>query len=161
MVPRAAELRAQLGLDPHPEGGWYREIFRSTAEVMPADERGLRSALTAIHFLLTKGQFSAWHVVKSDECWHFGEGDPLELLLFEPTGRVRSRIELGRSSDAQQHMAVVPAGCWQAARPLGEYSLMQCVVGPGFDFNDFALIRDSDDHRRMAEQELAGWRNFL
>jgi predicted cupin superfamily sugar epimerase len=161
MNPRAAEFRAQLGLDPHPEGGWYREIFRSPAEVIPADGRGPRSALTAIHFLLTKGQFSAWHVVTSDECWHFGEGDPLELLLFEPASRTRSRIELGRASEAQQLMAVVPAGCWQAARPLGEYSLVQCVVGPGFDFGDFSLIRDSNDDRRMAEQELAGWRNFL
>ena len=77
MHDRAAELIRELRLEPHPEGGYFREVFRSPQKVKPLDERPERSALTTIHFLLLKGQHSRWHRVASDEAWHFYEGDPL------------------------------------------------------------------------------------
>ena len=101
-----------------------------------------RDALTAIYFLLSAGAYSRWHRVLADEAWHFFEGDPLELLwLDEARGdcvrRVLSDVEAER-----RPLAVVPAGCWQAARPMGAYALVGCSVGPGFDFADFALLAD-------------------
>ena len=80
MHVRAEELIATLGLRPHPEGGFFREIFRSSTLVTPADGRGPRSALTTIYFLLTEGTHSRWHHVISDEVWHLYEGGPLEVL---------------------------------------------------------------------------------
>jgi uncharacterized protein len=82
MHPRAAELITTLGLQPHPEGGFYRQIFRSAVQVNPMDPRGPRAALTTIYFLLPEGTFSRWHQVASDEVWHLYEGGPLELLEF-------------------------------------------------------------------------------
>ena len=79
MRKRAKELISELDVKPHPEGGYFREIFRSKHKVQPLDERSARSALTTIYFLLTKGQYGRWHWVASDEMWHFSEGDPLEL----------------------------------------------------------------------------------
>src|SRR5918997_754253 len=95
MHPRAAELIASLDLRPHPEGGFYREIFRSDALVTPADGRGPRAALTTIYFLLPEGTFSRWHRVASDEVWHLYEGGPLELLELSPSGHDLARHRLG------------------------------------------------------------------
>src|SRR5579862_1795835 len=93
--PRAASLIAELGLLPHPEGGYYRELFRSGEPVRPADGRGDRAALTTIYFLLASGQHSRWHRVASDEAWHHYEGDALELLWLEPDRSRRHRALLG------------------------------------------------------------------
>lgn len=142
MHPRAAELRQILDLEPHPEGGWYRETFRSTSQVQPDDGRDKRPALTAIDFLLNRGERSVWHVVQSDECWHYAEGAPLELLLFDPGSRIRTKLILGPVAGESRPLHVVPAGVWQAARSSGEFTLVQCTVGPGFDFRDFRLLRN-------------------
>jgi hypothetical protein len=83
MRKRAKELISELDVKPHPEGGYFREIFRSKHKVQPLDERSARSALTTIYFLLTKGQYGRWHWVASDEVWHFYEGDPLELYWID------------------------------------------------------------------------------
>jgi len=80
MHPRAAELITTLGLQPHPEGGFYRQIFRSVVQVNPMDRRGPRAALTTIYFLLPEGTFSRWHQVASDEVWHLYEGGPLAVV---------------------------------------------------------------------------------
>ena len=138
--PRA--LIASLGLIAHPEGGYYREVYRSPASVKPSDRREPRSALTTIYFLLAQGQLSRWHRVQSDEVWHFYEGATLDLWLTSPE---ISRVEhhrLGPPEAAQQPVLVVPAGWWQAARSSGAYTLTGCTVGPGFDFEDFALAAD-------------------
>ena len=141
MHPRAAELIAKLDLRPHPEGGFYREIFRSPSQVTPADARGPRSALTTIYFLLPKGSVSRWHRVASDEVWHLYEGGPLELLELGPSGRDLVRHRLGPiGSDGGAPVRTIPAGMWQAARPIGDYVLVGCTVGPGFDFADFRLL---------------------
>ena len=141
MHPRAAALVAQLGLAPHPEGGFYRELFRSAAEVTPADGRGTRAALTTIYYLLPAGAHSRWHRVGSDEVWHLYEGGPLEVLELASAGAPLRRTRLSPVSPAGAGpVHTVPAGVWQAARPLGDFALAGCTVGPGFDFADFRFL---------------------
>ena len=160
MHPRAAELVATLDLRPHPEGGFYREIFRSTAQVTPADGRGPRAALTTIYFLLAEGAVSRWHRVTSDEVWHLYEGGPLELLEFGASGGALVRHQLGPvGSGTGAPVCTIRAGMWQAARPLADYALVGCTVGPGFDFADFRLLADDPDRAafvRTAWPDVAG-----
>jgi predicted cupin superfamily sugar epimerase len=140
-------------LQPHPEGGFYRELFRSSSVVMPADGREPRAALTTIYFLLTAETWSRWHRVRSDEAWHLYEGGPLELLELDLSTHLLERHRLapiGDGDDAPAH--VVAAGRWQAARCLGDYALMGCTVGPGFDFADFRLLRDDDAAALIREE---------
>jgi len=139
-VPRPDDLIAALGLQPHPEGGWYAEVFRSSSTVTPADGRGTRRALTTIYFLLTAGQTSRLHRVSSDEVWHFYEGDPLELTIAPGDLASLSRTTLGPAGESSAPVFTVPAGFWQGARPLGAYTLVGCTVGPGFEFADFELL---------------------
>jgi predicted cupin superfamily sugar epimerase len=135
MHDRARDLIRELGLEPHPEGGYFREVFRSSQTVKPMDERAARSALTAIYFLLVKGQHSRWHRVASDEAWNFYEGDPLVVDWIDDRDGVHEEVlKNGRP------LCVVPAGCWQAAQSRGEYSFVGCTVVPGFDFQDFEMI---------------------
>jgi len=149
--PRAAELIAQLGLAPHPEGGWYRELFRSPQRVTPHDARASRSALTTIDFLLAAGQASAWHRVRSDEVWHLLEGGPLRLWLMPPALDAVTCVDLGAGAAARH---VVPAHWWQAAEPLADFAYVGATVGPGFEFADFDFLRD-DAPARAALQRLA------
>jgi uncharacterized protein len=139
MIDRAAALIAMLGLGPHPEGGYYGEVYRSSTTVRPDDGRGPRSALTTIYFLLPHGSVSRWHRVQSDEVWHFYEGAPLDLWSASPEGDQVDHYQLGPLDEAQRPVWTVPAGRWQAARSTGSYTLVGCTVGPGFDFRDFAL----------------------
>lgn len=150
--PRAAALAAALGLAPHPEGGWYREVFRSPHAVQPGDERPARSALTTIDFLLERPQFSAWHRVASDEVWHLLEGGPLRLWLLPPALQGLQPIELAAAGgDGVPRLRhVVPAGWWQAAEAVGPYAYVGATVGPGFDFEDFAFGRDDAAFMRAA-----------
>jgi uncharacterized protein len=129
----AGEVVRLLGLEPHPEGGFYRETFRAPA----AD--GSRAASTAIYYLLREGDVSAWHrVVDADEVWHYYAGAPLELTLWD--GRERTSLRLGSGLAAgERPQAVVPAGVWQSARPMGGWVLMGCTVAPGFDFAGFEM----------------------
>ena len=129
MHPRARQLIDSLALEPHPEGGWYRQVFRSEERVTRHHDGAERRAITTIYFLLIEGTFSRPHVVQSDEVWHFYEGDPLELTAGE------ERVTL----DADHRVHVVPARVWQSARPLGAYALVGCTVGPGFEFEDFEM----------------------
>lgn len=150
---RAAELIALLGLHPHPEGGFYREVFRSALHVTSSDARGTRSALTTIYFLLPAGTQSRWHQVDSDEVWHFYEGDPLELLELDERATKLSRHRLGPVGDGDASpVRTIPARAWQAARPLGGYALVGCTVGPGFEFADFRMLAD-DPARALAVRD--------
>jgi predicted cupin superfamily sugar epimerase len=150
-VTRAAELTTLLGLRPHPEGGRYAEIFRSSLSVQPADERPARAALTSIYFLLRAGEQSRWHRVQSDEAWHWIEGDPLQLWIWAPGASAATRLEVGPpTADGRRPVAVVPAGAWQAAVPAGSYTLVACDVGPGFDFADFTLAESAEDRAVLA-----------
>lgn len=148
-MPRATaeEIIAQLGLQPHPEGGYYREVFRSPQEVTHPDPAlGTRSACTSIYFLLTAGDFSAFHRVRSDEIWHLYAGGPLELFVIGQHGEfARERLALDLGAGFQPQITV-PANCLQAARPAANvpWALCGCVVAPGFDFADFAMPSRED-----------------
>jgi uncharacterized protein len=141
-VTRPETLIRQLSLRPHPEGGWYSEVFRSSRLVSPDDGREPRSAMTTIYFLLTRGQRSRLHQVNSDEAWHFYEGDPLRLTICDATFERVESVTLGPWDGTFRPVHVVPAGDWQSAGTLGDYSLVGCTVGPGFDFLDFSMLRD-------------------
>jgi predicted cupin superfamily sugar epimerase len=123
------EVVRRLGLVPHPEGGFYRETFRSPSLLTLPDGR-VRSASTAICYLLAPGGRSAWHQVASDEVWHHYDGGPLRLYVL---GQGEHRLDPARPQ------AVVPAGAWQAAEPDGDAVLCGCTVAPGFDFADFRM----------------------
>lgn len=123
------DLIRALGLRPHPEGGHYAETLR-----VPSPGGG-RAVVTAIHFLLLAGERSRWHRVDATEIWLFHAGDP---LLLEIAGR--AAVTLGADVPAgQSPQATVPAGAWQQARPLGAWTLVSCVVAPGFEFSGFEL----------------------
>jgi predicted cupin superfamily sugar epimerase len=157
--PTAAELIARLKLEPHPEGGWYREVHRS-AELLET-ARGPRAALTSIYFLLERRQHSRWHLVTSDEIWHHGGGAPLELLVYRPGTRELRRQVLGPVFQGLEGIGVVAAGEWQAARSLGDWSLMSCDVAPGFDFEDFSFVASLPHHPAAFAGELAPYSDLL
>lgn len=141
MHSRATELIDTLRLAPHPEGGRYRRAYTSTSQLL--HNGTMRSATTAIHYLLCAGEVSRWHRIDADEVWQHHEGDALELMLFDAATGKLDLHRLGRSDDRQHPLVGVPAGIWQAARPLGDYTLVGCSVAPGFDFTGFRLL-DAD-----------------
>ncbi|WP_333630270.1 cupin domain-containing protein [Agrobacterium cavarae] len=131
--PSAAAIIAALNLEPHPEGGFYRQTFRDP----DGEERGHS---TAIYYLLEKGQRSHWHkVIDSVEIWHYYAGAPLSLHLSEDGKRVTT-VRLGPGVlDGEQPQAIVPANWWQAAESLGDFTLVGCTVAPGFVFDSFVM----------------------
>ena len=145
MHSRAAELIETLRLAPHPEGGRYRRVYTSTSQLL--HNGTTRPAVTAIHYLLCAGEISRWHRIDADEIWQHHEGDALELMLFDAATNKLERHLLSRSDPATntQPIVGVPAGVWQAARPLGDYTLVGCSVAPGFDFAGFALLDSEPD----------------
>jgi uncharacterized protein len=155
----ASALVERLGLAPHPEGGWYREIHRSAERI--ATSRGERSALTTIYYLLEQQQLSRWHVVTSDEVWHFYAGAPLELFLYAPGVRAFQQHKLGPPTGNQQPVGIVAAGVWQAARSTGAWSLVGCNVGPGFDFADFQFVAALPGHAAHFAGDLAQHSDLL
>jgi predicted cupin superfamily sugar epimerase len=158
VAPRAQALIASLGLQPHPEGGHYREIHRSAMPVLRLADGQPRSALTLIHFLLTRGAASRWHQVMSDEAWQYIEGAPLHLFEFPAAGGAGRCLTLGPFGPGSVPVHVVPAGCWQAAQTQGDYTLVACSVGPGFDFADFRLLADLPDAEAPAPTGMPDWR---
>jgi predicted cupin superfamily sugar epimerase len=134
----------QLDLKPHPEGGWYRETWRSELTIgqsaLPPDYPGARSAGTAILFLLMPDQQSAWHTVRSAEIFLYHRGSPFVLEIGERQDSATTHFLGADILAGQQPQIVVPPGHWQRARPGGnEPSLVSCLVVPGFDFADFTM----------------------
>ncbi len=129
----AKEIIALLGLERHPEGGWYRETFRDPREIDG------RAASTAIFFLLDVGEVSEWHRVDAVEIWHWHAGAPL-VITTSPNGHDATAVHLGPEIAAgQRPQVVVPAGHWQTAVSLGAWTLVGCTVAPGFRFEGFEL----------------------
>jgi uncharacterized protein len=155
----AASLIDRLRLSPHPEGGWYREVHRADDRVMT--DRGSRAALTTIYYLLEREQLSRWHVVESDEVWHFYAGATLELLRYNPYTRACRRTVLGPPAPGQEPVGIVSSRTWQAARSLGEYSLVGCTVGPGFEFGDFRFVSALPEHLAHFTGEMSQYRSLL
>lgn len=133
------------GLHPHPEGGYYKETYRSPESIvhsaLPQRFGGARSFSTAIYFLLERGNFSAFHRIQSDECWHFYAGQTLWIHIIHPDGAWQT-VHLGNDpGKGETFQYVVPAGCWFASEPAPHtaFSFVGCTVAPGFDFADFEL----------------------
>jgi predicted cupin superfamily sugar epimerase len=130
--PELAEL---LGMEQHPEGGWYRETWRSGVEFEPVGYDGVRASATAIYFLLAPGEESRLHRVRSAEIWLWHSGGPLTLEYDDESVVLGPDVRAG-----QQPQVVIPPGAWQAARPAGDEAvLVSCVVSPGFDYADFTM----------------------
>jgi predicted cupin superfamily sugar epimerase len=155
----ARGLIERLQLQPHPEGGWFREIHRATQTV--TTNRGTRSALTTIYYLLERHQLSRWHVVQSDEIWHFYAGAPLELIVYDPATRACNPTVIDVPTTEREPVGIVRAGEWQAARSLGDYSLVGCNVGPGFDFADFQFVSALDGYADHFTGQLTQYRDLL
>ena len=133
-LPTAADIIAQLDLNPHPEGGHYRETFRDTR----TDANG-RSVSTAILFLLARGERSHWHRIDSVEVWHYYAGSALTLWIAHDGG-TQHTVRLGPDVAAgERPQAIVPAQAWQAAESTGDWTLVGCTVAPGFEFAKFEL----------------------
>jgi uncharacterized protein len=140
----AAFYISQLQLKPHPEGGYYKETYRSKGNI-PAgalkEFNGVRTYSTAIYYLLEQGDYSAFHRIKSDECWHHYAGDTLFIHVLHNNGDYNC-IKLGPESDKEEvFQFVVPANTWFAAEcaELSSFVLTGCTVAPGFDFVDFEM----------------------
>lgn len=137
----ARDVIERLGLVRHPEGGWYRETWRAPAL------RGERAAASAILYLLAAGERSHWHRVDAAEVWQHSAGQALELTIWDGAGVVR-RTRLGGDITAgDQPQVVVSAGAWQAARPLGAWALVGCIVAPAFEFEGFELAPEGWEPR--------------
>lgn len=154
LEPHVQALIDRLRLVAHPEGGWYRETWRSptqlAVEALPKGYPGPRSAMTSILFLLPTGVESALHRVRSEELWLHHRGDDLELGIgasLHAASDPANRTRLGQGSEARLQ-AIVPAGHWQTARAMtgsAGYALVGCVVVPGFDFDDFEMADEESD----------------
>lgn len=145
MILTTELLIQQYNLLPHPEGGWYKETYKSSesieADALPERFDHTRVFSTAIYFLLEQGNFSAFHRIKSDECWHFYAGQTLQVFVIQQNGELEI-IDLGNNiTEGQVFQYVVPANCWFASRPSkeGDFCFVGCTVSPGFDFADFEL----------------------
>jgi len=138
------ELIRRFDLQPHPEGGFFRETYRSTATVNRAGSDETRSASTAIYYLLCDGAHSAWHRIKSDELWHFHAGEPLLVHVLDEAGKlVTHRLGNALTHPGTAFQAVVSAGLWFAAEcedPAG-FALVGCTVAPGFEFSECELAK--------------------
>jgi predicted cupin superfamily sugar epimerase len=146
----ADEVIRRLQLAPHPEGGHFRRIHSSALQVQCAGRQ--RAASTAIMFLLVDGQCSQWHRVDADEMWLWRAGGVLTLQIFDPRMDVLQELTLGDGLAAQEASTTdamafhaVPAGCWQRAWTASPWSLVSCVVTPGFEWEGFTLIDDAPE----------------
>ncbi len=159
--PTAKYWITRLALQPHPEGGYFREIYRATEQIpvaaLPARYQGPRAFTTSIYFLLAGTQISTLHRLTSDEQWHFYDGNALLLTMIAPDGTSKE-VRLGRhATTGEQFQAVIPAGTWMGARLASHrgYALIGCTVAPGFEFQDFAAGQRSDllerfpQHRKL------------
>lgn len=170
-MPTKASVRPlidRLQMERHPEGGWFRETYRSgeaiSAGALPKWFKGGRAFSTAIYFLLEKGDVSALHRIKSDELWHFYSGTSLAIHVFGPGGGYRL-MQLGADLDkGENYQVVVEVGCWFGAEVTGDgdYALVGCTVAPGFDFRDFELgkrqelLAEYPEHEELIRQLTIG-----
>jgi len=150
MHQAAKDIIAYYNMLPHPEGGYYKETYRAAELIpqaaLPQRFAGSRHFSTAIYFLLEQGNFSAFHRIKSDECWHFYAGGPLLVYIIDGVGSLEI-VKLGNNiTFGEVFQYVVPAGCWFASAPAEQtaFSFVGCTVAPGFDFADFELAEKNE-----------------
>ncbi|MEM0940166.1 MAG: cupin domain-containing protein [Bacteroidota bacterium] len=143
-------LTEKLALSPHPEGGFYKETYRSKETInencLPRAYTGSRDFATSIYFLLTSDSFSAFHKINQDEIWHFYEGSPIELHIISLEGKHKKQIIGPNISKGEVYQLVVPQNHWFASKVMEpeSYALVGCTVAPGFDFADFTLAERSE-----------------
>ncbi|AFL83487.1 hypothetical protein Belba_0840 [Belliella baltica DSM 15883] len=149
---RIDELVAQLDLRPHPEGGFYKEIYRSDLEINT--DNGERSLMTSIYFLLTSENVSKFHQIKSDEMWFYHEGSPLTVHVIDEGGQYE-KIKVGPAGKKYKPQQMVPAGVifGSTVDEHDSYALVSCVVAPGFDFQDFRLFNKEELLVKFPEHE--------
>ena len=142
-MPDINTLIDTLKLEPHPEGGFYKEMYRSNIAINEFEDSRSKSALTSIYYLLEGKDFSAWHRIHSDETWYFHLGCDLLIYFFDHHQKLSS-IQLGSASTNWQ--ATIPANTWFAAKPISQddFCLVSCAVAPGFEFDDFELAKRTD-----------------
>jgi predicted cupin superfamily sugar epimerase len=155
MNEQVAQLVADLELLPHPEGGFYKETYRSKGSYSPIGFPGLRNYSTSIYFLLTSESFSSLHRIKQDEVWHFYQGSPLFVHVIDPDGNYAKHAVGLDLKAGQTPQLVVEAGCWFGATVKDEdaYSLVGCTVAPGFDFDDFELAKRTELSQQYPEHQ--------
>jgi predicted cupin superfamily sugar epimerase len=151
------QLIDKYDLRPHPEGGYYREVYRSIQRVISTVVDAERHAVTHIYFLLIKGQISRFHRVHHDEIWNFYEGAPLRLVTSNGE-KVQEQL-LG--ADCKAYFGIVEGGLYQAAESTGDYSLVGCSVAPGFDFADFSFLADVPELVQFLEHKAPKYRRFV
>jgi hypothetical protein len=153
----AQQLVQHYAMLPHPEGGFYKEAYRSEEYVaqkaLPERFNGNRSFSTAIYFLLEQGNFSAFHRIKSDECWHFYAGETLLVYVLYPNGKLLITRLGNNLLNGETFQFVVPANCWFASEPApnSNFSFVGCTVSPGFDFADFELANEDELSKQFPE----------
>ncbi|WP_298758348.1 cupin domain-containing protein [uncultured Psychroserpens sp.] len=145
MVNKIQQIIKQLELQPHPEGGYFKETYRSSGEIkndsLGDNYNGQRNYSTCIYFLLTSDNFSALHRIKQDEIWHFYDGSPIRLHVISESGIHTEHLIGNDLNKGEVPQYIVPSGCWFAAEVIDKnaYSLVGCTVSPGFSFEDFEL----------------------
>lgn len=144
-------------LIPHPEGGFYREVYRSDDQVTSPVHDKKRVCVTQIYFLLGQENISRFHRVVHDEIWHFYQGAPLNLICFD--GKEIQTTQIGPG--CLDFTFVVKGGIWQAAESTGDYTLVGCTVAPGFDFEDFSFLADSPEELKTFNKGQVGYNRFL
>lgn len=145
MLEKAKYYIDKLQLIPHPEGGYYKEIYRAgemiLVEHLPGSFKGNRNISTSIYFLLQRNDFSAFHRLKSDELWHFYDGSALKISVIDRDGNF-NEIFLGRNiEEGESYQTVIKKNSWFAAELVDKksFALVGCTVSPGFDFQDFEM----------------------
>ena len=147
----------KYNLVPHPEGGYYAVVYESKQAVTSPVVNKNRKAITHIYFLLLKGQVSLFHKVAHDEIWNFYEGDPVKLIKYNGSTVEEDIIGSGCSD----YVSIVEGGVYQAAESTGDYSLVGCSVAPGFEFEDFLLLRDDLETKEKFLEKFPGYRKFV
>ena len=147
MDKKSSEIIKQFKLLPHPEGGWFKEIFRSENYVTRKDCEK-RNNITGIYYMLRKNEISTWHrVISADEIWIHLKGAPLNLWCLDNGNKELRRLRI----DSNNPIEIIPSGNWQAASSSGVFTLVSCCVGPGFDFSDFEMLRNLDPSFRPSK----------
>jgi hypothetical protein len=151
------DLIDKYKLIPHPEGGYYAVVYESKQSVKSPVVNKARKALTHIYFLLLKGQVSIFHKVAHDEIWNFYQGDPLKLIKYNGSKVEEDIIGSGCSDYA----SIVEGGVYQAAESTGVYTLVGCSVAPGFEFEDFSLLRDDLENKEKLLKKFPDYQKFV
>jgi predicted cupin superfamily sugar epimerase len=157
MEEHVNRLIDQYKLNPHPEGGYYKEVYKSGHSVESSTAGKPRSTVTHIYFLLVKNQISRFHKVVHDEIWNFYEGDPIRLIKYDGVNIKEDLI----GCRGGHYAAIIKGGVYQAAVSTGNYSFAGCTVAPGFEFEDFSLLKDHDKIRKSIMNNYPQYQQYI